>query len=148
MINSRILLDTSILIEYIKNDKVKLLDSLMDDATVSCCITETIISEFYFQFLKVSTGRAPATLKSSAKIKDVFETNNNYFLINVFEFLATDRTLINEVPIYMKKYNLLSNDAIILATCKLHGITQLASHDSDFIIPCQAEGIELLREEE
>ena len=70
MINSRILLDTSILIEYIKNDKVKLLDSLMDDPTVSCYITETIISEFYFQFLKVSTGRAPATLKSSVKIKD------------------------------------------------------------------------------
>ena len=148
MINSRILLDTSILIEYIKNDKVKLLDSLMDDPTVSCYITETIISEFYFHFSKVSTGRAPATLKSLAKIKEVFETNNNYFLINVFEFLATDRTLINQVPIYMKKYNLLPNDAIILATCKLHGITQLASHDSDFIIPCQAEGIELLREEE
>ena len=52
------------------------------------------------------------------------------------------------VSMFMANYNLLPNDAIILATCKLHGITQLASHDSDFIIPCQAEGIELLREEE
>ena len=45
----------------------------------------------------------------------------------------------------MSKYNLLPNDAIILATCKLHGITQLASHDTDFIDPCKAEGIELLK---
>jgi predicted nucleic acid-binding protein len=47
----------------------------------------------------------------------------------------------------MSKYNLLPNDAIILATCKIHNITKLASHDSDFILPCKAEGIELLREE-
>jgi predicted nucleic acid-binding protein len=47
----------------------------------------------------------------------------------------------------MVKYNLLPNDAIILATCKLHAITKLASHDRDFIIPCKAEGIELLRED-
>ena len=50
------------------------------------------------------------------------------------------------VPAFMITYNLLP-DAIILATCKIHGITQLASHDSDFILPCAAEGIDLLRED-
>jgi predicted nucleic acid-binding protein len=48
----------------------------------------------------------------------------------------------------MSKYNLLPNDAIILATCKIHGITELASHDADFTIPCGEEGIELLIEKE
>jgi len=43
----------------------------------------------------------------------------------------------------MSKYNLLQNDAIILATSKLHQ-TKLASHESDFIIPCKNENIELL----
>lgn len=76
------------------------------------------------------------------------ENNKNYLLINVFEFLPGDRRLINEAPILMAKYNLLPNDAIILATCKLHNITKLALHDTDFIFPCQAEGIELLREED
>ena len=47
----------------------------------------------------------------------------------------------------MAKYNLLTNDAIILATCKIHNITKLASHDSDFVNPCEGEGIELLREQ-
>lgn len=146
MIN-RMLIDSSILVEYVKNIKVKLLDSLLSNPSFSCHINETIISEFYFHFLKLSTGKAPATLQSSGKINEVMESNKNYLLINVFEFLSNDRKLIAEVPILMQKYNLLPNDAIILATCKMHNITKLASHDTDFMIPCKAEGIELLREE-
>jgi len=46
----------------------------------------------------------------------------------------------------MQQYNLLPNDAIILATCKIHNITQLASHDKDFEAACKAEGITLLTE--
>ena len=53
----------------------------------------------------------------------------------------------HDVSKLMSKYNLLPNDAVILATCKLNNITKIASHDSDFIIPCEAEGIELLRED-
>ncbi len=45
------------------------------------------------------------------------------------------------------KYNLLPNDAIILAICKIHGIIQLASHDKDFVEPCKQEGITLLTED-
>ncbi len=145
---NRILIDSSVLIEYVKNNKVKLLVSVIDNKFSFCYINETIISEFYFHFLKLSTGKAPASLQSSRRIKEVLESNKNYLLINVFEYLSNDRRLISEVPILMSKYNLLSNDAIILATCKIHNITKLASHDSDFILPCKSEGIELLREEE
>ncbi len=65
----------------------------------------------------------------------------------MFQFLFNDKSLFELVPKLMIKYNLLPNDAIILATCKIHDIKQLASHDTDFIIPCKEEGIELLREE-
>jgi len=44
----------------------------------------------------------------------------------------------------MKKYNLLLNDAFILATCKLQGIAVLASFDSDFKNACVQEGIVLI----
>ncbi len=54
--------------------------------------------------------------------------------------------IVEEAPELMSKYNLLPNDAIILATCKLYG-TKLASHDSDFIIPCREENIELIRDD-
>ncbi len=52
------------------------------------------------------------------------------------------------VPLYlqlMQQYNLLPNDALILATCKLNGITQLASYDADFDTVCRDEGIWLIK---
>lgn len=146
--NNSVLLDSSILIEYVKGSKVKLLNSLMDNSSLFCYMNETVVSESYFHYLKLNTGKAPVTLQSSHSIMDVLEANSSYLLVNVFEFLASERSLIKDVPEYMKKYNLLPNDAIIVATCKIHNITRLASHDSDFILPCLAEGIELLREEE
>lgn len=46
----------------------------------------------------------------------------------------------------MTKYNLLPHDAIILATCKIHLIKNLASHDSELRLPCDAEGINFITE--
>ena len=46
---------------------------------------------------------------------------------------------------YMATYNLLPNDALIMATCKLHNITQLASYDGDFATACAGEGCRLVQ---
>lgn len=62
-----------------------------------------------------------------------------------FTFLANSPTV---VPIYLHliaTYNLLPNDALILATCKLHHISRLASYDSDFATACAGEGIQLIQ---
>ncbi len=96
--NNRIFLDSSILIEYAKNKRVKLLDTLFDDNSSSCYINETVVSEFYFQFLKLCTNKAPATLHSSNSIKSVLENNKNHLFINLFEFLPGDRSIIERVP--------------------------------------------------
>lgn len=46
----------------------------------------------------------------------------------------------------MQKYNLLPNDALILATCKIHQIPQVASFDTkDFEKACKGEGIKLIQ---
>lgn len=53
------------------------------------------------------------------------------------------------VPIYldlMQRYNLLSNDALIIATAKLHSIGAIASFDADFLPVCEGERIQLIRE--
>nr|WP_297513520.1 PIN domain-containing protein [Thermococcus sp.] len=42
----------------------------------------------------------------------------------------------------IKRYGLLPNDAIILATAKVYGMT-LATLDSDFEIPAKSENVEL-----
>jgi predicted nucleic acid-binding protein len=45
----------------------------------------------------------------------------------------------------MQKHNLLPNDALILATCKIHQIPQIASFDlTDFEKACLAENIQLI----
>ena len=45
----------------------------------------------------------------------------------------------------MKKYNLLPNDALILASLKRHDIKHLASYDKkDFEHPCKIEKINLI----
>jgi predicted nucleic acid-binding protein len=45
----------------------------------------------------------------------------------------------------MEKYNLLPNDALIMATCKLSNIDWIASYDGDFESICRDEGIQLIR---
>jgi predicted nucleic acid-binding protein len=44
----------------------------------------------------------------------------------------------------MKKYNLLPNDSIIVATCKFYKISNLASYDSGLIEVCKNEKIVLI----
>ena len=44
----------------------------------------------------------------------------------------------------MQQYNLLPNDALILATCLNSGIKTIASFDADFKEACQNEGILLV----
>jgi predicted nucleic acid-binding protein len=44
----------------------------------------------------------------------------------------------------MKKHNLLPNDAIILASCKIQNVRVLASFDSDFFHACLAEEVRLI----
>ena len=142
------MVDSSTLIEYIKKSKTALLNSLLEDSTLTCCICEVVLSEFLFYYLKINAAASPLSVQSSKQIKPVFESSSDYLLIHLFSFLPTNNSLYNNVPQFMSKYNLLPNDAIILAICKMHGITKLASHDADFIVPCKEEGIELLIEKD
>ncbi len=144
---NKVFLDSSLLVEYIKGKKRRLLTELIADATVETFISETIISEFLFHYLHVTGKASPKSLHSSKKIKKLIDRPTIQSLLQRFSFLPTDTNLYRFVPSFMQTYNLLPNDAIILATCKIHGITKLASHDSDFVTPCKKEGIELLKEE-
>ena len=144
---SDVFIDSSILVEFIKGSKTQLLNSLIIQQQFVAYINETVVSEFLLYFLAVNGNAAPRTIKSAEKVAEIFEGYSNYTLIKHFAFLSNDENLFTLVPSFMAKYNLLPNDAIILATCKIHGITHLASHDADFILPCRQEGIELLTEQ-
>lgn len=143
-----VIIDSSLLIEYIKGSKSKLLLELMNDAEYECFVNETVVSEFLFYWLGVNGGKSPLSMQRSRGIQTLMKNNQSFQLLESFSFYPTDEQIYFLVPHFMAKYNLLPNDAIILATCKMHGITKLASHDTDFAIPCREERIELLIEKE
>ena len=143
-----IMIDSSLLIEYVKKTKMVLLEQLTHDNSVTCYITETVVSEFMFHYLKINSTSSPQSAQSSKRIKAIIDGSFSHTLLYLFHFLSTDNRIYGLVPQFMAQYNLLHNDAIILATCKANNITKLASHDTDFIIPCEGEGIQLLTETE
>lgn len=146
--NNKMVVDSSVFIEALKGNKVAFYKGLISDIRNEHCVNDTIISEYLYFLLGFSGGTSPRTLKEKEQINQILSSNLNLTSILAdFSFLPGDASLLIKVPHFMATYNLLPNDAIILATCKIHNITQLASHDTDFILPCIAEGIELLRED-
>ena len=145
MIN-KIFLDSSIFIEPLKGNKVDFYELLISDLTNELYINDIVVSEYLYYILAFSSDVSPRTLQRKKKIKDTIEQESEIIrAINNFTFLSGNQSFLIEIPRLMSTYNLLPNDAIILATCKLHG-TKLASHDSDFIISCKSENIELIKD--
>jgi len=144
---NNVMLDSSILVEYSKNNKTKLLIELISDIDTECFINETVISEYLYHFLALNGGRSPRATQSAGEIHTIFDTSFDHSFISRFSFLPNDDSLFSLVPRLMKQYNLLPNDAIILATCIINNISTLASHDKDFEEVCKSEGIVLLKEQ-
>jgi len=147
MIN-KIFIDSSVLVEALKGNKISFYHQLISEIDNECFINETVLSEYLYYFLAINGDASPRTLQEQNKIEAIINSHlNEAIILENFSFIKSEPSFINIVPSFMAKYNLLPNDAIILATCKIHSINQLASHDTDFIIPCKVEGIELLRED-
>lgn len=145
---NKIFVDSSILIEAIKGNKINFFKDLVSNINNENFINDTVISEYLYFVLGFSAGISPRTAKEKKQIKEIFSASRNLTsVLTDFSFVSANSSVLHQVAGLMATYNLLPNDAIILATCKIHNITKLASHDSDFILPCEAEGIELLREE-
>jgi predicted nucleic acid-binding protein len=144
---NKIFVDSSIFVEAIKGNKTDFYNNLISTVGNEYFINEVVLSEYLFYALAVYGGSSPQTLKERGVIPILINTDFRKPVLKYFSLLNNDVSFFTNVPDLMVKYNLLPNDAIILATCKLHAITKLASHDTDFIIPCKAEGIDLLRED-
>ena len=145
MIN-RIFIDSSVLIEAFKGNKKPFYDALISKREDQFYINDIVLSEYLYYILGFNSGISPRTLQQKKQISNTLKNETDQIsLLEEFHFLPSSRNFLLKVPQLMSDYNLLPNDAIILATCKLHEI-KLASHDSDFIIPCKSENIELIRE--
>lgn len=144
MINN-VFLDSSVLIEPIKNNKVEFYNELISNESYNCCINTIVLSEYMYKYLGLQGVGSPRSIESRKEIDDVLQPYFTTNTLSEFDFLENNEAIVLLVPQIMSKYNLLPNDAIILGTCILNDIKFLATHDSDFDIAASAEGITLLK---
>ena len=140
----KILLDTSVLIEYIKGSRTKLLESLINNEKNKLYINDIVYSEFMFHFLSVISGKSPFTLKKKNEISNLLLKYDPIEFLENFIIVPISEETIKLSYEYMKKYNLLPNDSLILATCKIQELDAIASFDSDFVEVVKREDLMLI----
>lgn len=145
MINN-LVLDSSILIEYAKNNRTELMDHLVSTMPGRMCINSAVLSEYMYHWLGNNGGKSPRSLQQSRQINSLIQLNNPLYFLSQFTVLPSDDRIVSIYLDLMQRYNLLPNDALIIATAKLHGIPAIASYDPDFRPACAGEGIQLIRE--
>jgi predicted nucleic acid-binding protein len=143
----KVFIDSSILIEFEKGTKTDLLTTLIAQ-DYQLYINSIVVSEYLYKLLAILAGKSPMALNESKGIKTTLDKHQTKdFLVN-FDYLPIPESAILLSIDLMKKYNLLPNDAQILATCKIYDIAILASFDSDFAVACNAENITLISKTE
>lgn len=142
---SRIFLDSSFFVESYKGKHLDYYRHLINHGAIECCISDIVCSEYWFYLLGDIGGKAPLTLKTASEVSVVATTHSNSFeFFEKYSLLRSTRQSIHFSLLAMQSFNLLSNDALIFGACKAYRISFLASHDSDFEVPCREEGITLV----
>jgi uncharacterized protein len=139
----KIFVDSSVLIEFENERRPELLDALLT-FTHELYINSVVVSEFVYKLLGIIAGKSPMSVCESEQIKETLELHDTVEFLSNFSYLNIPKMAMLLSIGFMKTYNLLPNDALILATCKLENIAVLASYDSDFTKACRKEGIKLI----
>jgi predicted nucleic acid-binding protein len=139
----KVFIDSGILIEYEKQTKTELLEYLIVNG-YHIYINPVVVSEYLYKLLGIIGGRSPLSIRESGKINDTLSKHDTKLFLSNFEVLPIPDMALPLAVDFMSTYNMLPNDAIILASCKLQNVDMLASHDKDFTAACIAEGIKLI----
>ena len=138
-----VFVDSSVLVEYIKQNRTDLLDFLTEKRE-NLAIGNIVVSEFLFYFVGFRGNKSPMTLKRDGSIDAILKQYNPVSILKDFS-IVSETTDVMLVISLMQKHNLLPNDALILATCLHHSLPYLASYDeNDFRDACTAEEITLI----
>lgn len=142
----KIFIDSSVLVEFKKQSKTALLLELIATTEIELVINSIVLSEYTFYLLAIEGEKSLRTLKENQEINGIISKDQPEDFLSLFTVLQNGNEVIKEFLELMKKYNLLPNDALILASCKLNNIKTLASYDKgDFTIACAGENIKLIQ---
>ena len=142
----KIFVDSGIFVEYVKGRRVDFFEYLISK-DVELFINQVVLSEFLFHFIGTIGNKSPLTIKESGKIAECFKVHNPIDMLPGVEVLNHTSEISNFTIEFVKQFNLLPNDALILATCKFYNLGYLASFDSDFEVPCRTLGIHIFNNE-
>lgn len=139
----KIFVDSSILIEFENGRRQELLE-LLKSSNHGLYINSIVVSEYIYRLLGILAEKSPVSVAESGKIGETLDKHHTKLLLSTFEYLNISKMAMFYSIDLMKTYNLLPNDALILATCKLENIAILASYDTDYVNACKKEGIKLI----
>lgn len=142
----RIVLDSSILVEYRKGTKTDLLQAIAASSAWIPCIGQVAVSEYLYYHLAIFSGKSPRSVQSAKEVNLILGKGWPSSFLEQFEWLTDSPRLVKLSVEKMSQYQLLPNDALILASCLVNDITHLASYDNDFANACAGEGISLIHE--
>jgi predicted nucleic acid-binding protein len=138
-----IFIDSSILVEYNKGNGIDFLNNLIGN-NFNLYINQIVASEFLYHYIAGFCKKSPLSAKVNKEIPKVFENNNPIEFFECFTHVDCSQEIIDLAIDFMQKYNILPNDALILASCKLNQIKYLATYDSDFNEAYKQEDIIIL----
>ncbi len=97
--NNKIFIDSSILIEALKGNKIVFYKNLISDINNKSIISETVLSEYLYFVLGFSGGTSPRTLKENGQISETFSANENLTsILKDFSFVNNDFSILHLVP--------------------------------------------------
>ncbi len=137
------LVDTSVIVEYLKDNPraVDLMEKLLDGDSV-LFINPAVFSEVVYVMMGHYSGKAPGTIKGNPE-KLPKELDTVFQILSDYGFVEITRETTEIAIELIRKYAMLPNDALILATCIEHGFS-LATLDEDFKVPAEKEGVPLI----
>ncbi|MDK2794989.1 MAG: uncharacterized protein PWQ58_188 [Archaeoglobaceae archaeon] len=138
----KVFVDSSVLIEFVKgNERAKEILNRLLELNAEVYINDIVFSEFVFHYLSLKSGSSPLTMKGKKEVGKYINERDPKEFIDQFRILDVNESIVGLTYDLIRKYGLLPNDAIILATCKFHEIEFLVSLDRDFEEVCRFEGV-------
>ncbi len=134
-----ILIDSSVFLKHFLEGDVKayeFLKNMKDKAVICDIIVNEIMYILMKQYIVNKYDLKHYDAIDHLKRPDIFQEAFENALIFIKLIKAIDCEILPDARYFemmdiMGKYNLLPNDALIAATCRAHGISTVASFDSD-----------------
>ncbi len=129
----RVFFDSNVFLKYLAGvEEAKKLVDKVEYGVWKGYVSDIVISEVVYGYLRLALNVSKYRLKEYIiehvdKVKELLE-QDVYPLFTNFNHLPTS-VGIDTLIEYMTKYKLLPNDALIVATCKAHGIGDIATFD-------------------